>query len=103
MVFDSIINACPWVGKAFDPLPTCPVIEDTYTAYKRVFDECKPSSEVRRLLDVIGAAQEPLTMRQLATLKMDLLLEDLPGWGCLFYLGSGHGEIRVPLQMDCLF
>jgi hypothetical protein len=35
-------------------------------------------------------------MRQLATLGMDSILEDLPGWSCLFYLGSGH--VLLPIH-----
>ena len=34
-------------------------------------------------------------MRHLSSLGMDSLLEDLPGWGSLFYLGSGHVVLPI--------
>ena len=34
-------------------------------------------------------------MRQLSSLGMDSLIEDLPGWGSLFYLGSGHVVLPI--------
>ena len=77
MVFDSIINGCSHIS--FGPLPARPNLDDTYRAYKMVWDDSKPSSEIKNLLDVLVAAREPLTMRQLATMGMDALLEDLPG------------------------
>ena len=55
MVFDSIVRGCPQIS--FGPLPPCPNLDDTYQAYKIVWDECNPSSEVRDLLNVIVAAQ----------------------------------------------
>lgn len=77
MVFDSIIKGCSHIS--FGALPARPDLDDTYRAYTMVWDDCKPSSEIKDLLNVIVAAQEPLTMRQLATMGMDSLLEDLPG------------------------
>ena len=55
MVYDSIVRGCPQIS--FGPLPACPNLQDTYRAYKVVWDDCKPSSEVRDLLNVIVAAQ----------------------------------------------
>ena len=55
MVFDSIVRGCPQIS--FGPLPPCPNLDNTYRAYKIVWDECNPSSEVRDLLNVIVAAQ----------------------------------------------
>jgi hypothetical protein len=55
MVYDSIVQGCPKIH--FGPLPACPNLQDTYRAYEVVWDDCKPSSEIRDLLNVIAAAQ----------------------------------------------
>ena len=98
LVFDSIIKGCSHIS--FGALPARPDLNDTYRAYTMVWDDCEPSSEIKDLLNVLVAAREPLTMRQLATMGMDALLEDLPGWGCLFYLGSGHVVMTIHKSLN---
>ena len=56
-------------------------------AYSQVFSSCRQGAapEVKLLINVILAAQEPLSNAMLEQLGMASWLPSLPGWGCLFY------------------
>ena len=64
-----------------------PSLAAVYMAYSQVFSSCQQSAtpEVKVLINVILAAQEPLSNATLEQLGMASWLPSLPGWGCLFY------------------
>ena len=72
-------------------------LDALYSAYHHVFSSCEgllPSSEhrqdVMRLLQVLMAAQEPLSHSMLQQMRLQHALERLPKWGVLFYLADHH-------------
>jgi len=85
MVFDYIYKKCD-LGKLGVIKPACPSLGHTYAAYKAIFDARKPSPEARRLLGVLVAAREPLSVSLLESMSLAHLLSELPGSSTLIYV-----------------
>ena len=62
MIFDYIYDRCG-LDKLGFPRPPSPSLTDTYAAYQAIFDLHKPSKDELRLLSVLVAAQEPLSVQ----------------------------------------
>ena len=67
-----------------------PNLAAVYAAYSRVFSKCKggdsnAAAKVKMLINVIIAAQEPLSHATLEQMGFASFLPSLPGWGCLFF------------------
>jgi hypothetical protein len=93
MVFDYIYKECN-LKELNCPYPTCATLQDTYAAYKAIFDAHKPSEEEMRLLNILVAAQEPLSVSLLESMSLVHLLSSLPGSPTLIYVQE-HKTIFV--------
>ena len=98
LVFDTVVQGCKDTLSDL-PRPQCPSLKDLYGVYRLLFDYCKPSPEVKTLLNVIMAAQEPLSLSFLESSGLAQHLASLPGWGVLAY-ASEHRV--VSLSSICL-
>jgi hypothetical protein len=106
LVLRAVVVGCPEAAPRAGTAESEPAggLEQLYAAYGRVFDAVSASKAqpaaaapaaqpvgllpagVKRLVDVLLAAQEPLPLSLLASLGLDeALLPQLPGWGCLFF------------------
>ncbi len=107
LVLQAVLAGCPAVFPAAAAtaarVASSGGLEQLHWAYSRVFEAaaCQgaaqqdtsngPASvlpaDVKLLVDVLLAAQEPLPLSLLQALGLDHgLLPQLPGWGCLFYV-----------------
>ena len=85
MVFDYIYKNCK-LDELGIPYPPCPSLNDTYDIYKAIFDANMPSEEHKRLLNVLVAAQEPLSVSLLESMSSAHLLTSLPGSTSLVFV-----------------
>ena len=78
MVFDHIYKECKLknLGIIYS---SCATLEDTYAGYKAIFDAHKPSEDEMRLLNILVAGQEPLSVSLLESMLSALLISSLPG------------------------
>ncbi len=98
LVYHAIVRDC--VGsllQALPPLVGPPTIVSVYNLYHFIFDSkmsqlaSSASKNVTDLLEMLLAGQEPLSrsfLEQLGVSRNDL--EQLPGWGVLFYEADHH-------------
>ena len=65
----------------------CPTMQDVYGAYERGFSASGTSilSDVRVVLEILLAAQEPLAQSMMQQMGLSSALKQLPGWGVLFF------------------
>ena len=59
-------------------------LNDLYSVYRTIFDGCQATPGAVKLLQVLIAAFEPLSMSLLQQMGLSKHLETLPGWGVLF-------------------
>lgn len=87
MVYHTIVKECALSAAVELQQKSCPTMQDLYQAYYQVFLAAGASSsaEVRALLEVLLAAQEPLPQSLLQQMGLGALLQQLPGWGVLFF------------------
>lgn len=96
-MYDAIIKDLG--GRLLQSLPLLagpPTIDSVYNLYHVIFDGklgTRPSADgsVKKLLEVLLAAQEPLSRSLLEQLDLNQSdLEQLPGWGSLFFEADHH-------------
>ncbi len=99
MVFNTVVKGCSLdyeIGKH-------PELEDLYSAYKKVFDITPLKDRTKDLLQVLLAAQEPLSMLMIHQMSFDEVLYTLPGWGTLFYVSDHHVYLLHKVDVNHLF
>ena len=87
MVYHTIAKECASDAIVLEPR-SCPTLEDVYSAYDQVFAasfRVSDHTKVSALLEVLLAAQEPLPQSLLQQMGMSGTLQQLPGWGVLFF------------------
>lgn len=75
------------------PLPEdgVPTLASVHAAYRVLFDRAPPGAKPSELLQLLLAAQEPLSCQLLQQLGYDAaMLQQLPGWGRLFFEAGQH-------------
>ena len=81
MVYSVVVKEC----RLDLPLLSSASLLDLYGAYRAVFDRSRPEGLVTDLLQVLLAAQEPLSRSLLQQMGLAQHLPSLPGWPTLFY------------------
>ncbi|GAX81308.1 hypothetical protein CEUSTIGMA_g8739.t1 [Chlamydomonas eustigma] len=97
MVFDTVVKECDLLedeelvqGMLRESVLQGDPLLAVYGAYRAVFDMKPPSGVAKNLLQVLIAAQEPLSHSMLQLLGLSNHLESLPGWSCLLYIADHH-------------
>jgi hypothetical protein len=94
MLCETVIKECK-LEHLVRPSASYTNLIDLYSLYVLVFDDSKSGvgegdAPFMCLLNVIMAAQEPLSHAMLHDMGLACQLEHLPGWGCLFYEADHH-------------
>ncbi len=87
LVYGAVYKECELSGSHL-PAPEggAATLDNLYAAYRLTFERQPPSGKALILLQVILAAQEPLSTSLLQQLDLGPdVLRSLPGYGCLFY------------------
>ncbi|GAX72581.1 hypothetical protein CEUSTIGMA_g37.t1 [Chlamydomonas eustigma] len=85
LVYDTVVKECRIARRA-----DVADLDALYEAYEEVFERHPPAGQVLNLLQVLMAAQEPLSNSLLQQMKLADKLQSLPGWGTLFYEANHH-------------
>jgi len=86
LVYDTVVTECELAGLLPAPPASGATVDHLRAAYFAVFERCPPKDNVAALLELLLAAQEPLSTSWLQQLGFGAsVLRQLPGWGCLFF------------------
>lgn len=91
LTYNTVVNEAHLVD-VLPSLKESASVEDLYKAYAAVFDRQPPRGQrMVDLVSILAASRRYLSVRMLE--EMDYRrhdLEELPGWGCLFYSSNGR-------------
>lgn len=93
MIYHTVVNEVVGpMGLTAQHSTAAPSLEDLYCLYRQVFDASGSSTSkpVVELMQVVMAAQEPLSMSLLQQMGLDSALWQLPGYGVLFFVAEHH-------------
>ena len=86
LVLATVVQECDLSLSDFLPDgDTVASLEDLYAAYEAIFRDSPHNEGVVDVLEVLLAAQEPLSLAVLERMGLKQHLEELSGWGCLFF------------------
>ena len=86
LVLATVVQECDLSPSDFLPDgDTAASLEDLYAAYEAIFRDSPHNEGVVEVLEVLLAAQEPLSLAVLERMGLKQHLEELSGWGCLFF------------------
>lgn len=92
LVYDTVVSECGLAPGTLPPVPdTGATLDNLRAAYRAAFEAHRPQGKVALLLQLLLAAQEPLSTSLLQQLGIGgAELRSLPGWGCLFIEAEHH-------------